>query len=233
MPFPLLPIIVIGLGVGAFRQAGKRAKTEGVLTPQRQQVFEQAMQGKRDPAELRDLARAFRAQGLPGPAELLEKRAKLRELSPELTLQRRAAFKKAMTSQDPAAVNHMADLFEREGALGAAAKLRQYAAGLPKPSDHVTHVSPPQVAGEEDDIGAVTRMKRVKTQPKTPLKPSVSAMHRVQPTSPQDTPQDAPQDAPQDTSQSAPQAASQAAPQDAPQDAPSDDAESSDSDSQE
>jgi len=130
MPFPLLPLAVASMVAAAYHQTSKPS-AKGVMTPTRQYIFEAAMNSTKDPVSLRKLASTFREEGLSGPAEILEKRAKLRELSPETKAARKAVYKKAMASTDAVAIRSVADAFEREGATGAAASLREYAASLP------------------------------------------------------------------------------------------------------
>ena len=144
MPLPLIPLAVMALGGLAFHQTVKREKQgpgKGVVTAQRQNIFETAMRDIEDPAKLRQLAATFREQGLPAQADMLEKRAKLRELPEPVKKARRDAFRKAIKSTDPNAVRNVANAFEKQGAMGAAESLRQYAASLPIP---VTGSPPPE-----------------------------------------------------------------------------------------
>lgn len=140
MPLPLLPIIVVTLIGTAYHQSNKKdvQNVKGQMTPARQHLFETAYNEYRDPDKLRKLAKTYRDNGLPGPATLLEKRAALRELPEEVQIARRAAFRKAMSSTNPQAVNTLANVFEGQGAIGAAAALRKYAASIPPPPADVT-----------------------------------------------------------------------------------------------
>jgi hypothetical protein len=127
--FPILPIAIAALAGGAFFvNSGKPEK--GVLTPARQLIFETAINEVKDTAKLKTLAKVFREQGLEPQADLLEKRAKLRELAPEVKSARKATFRKAMASKNPEAVRAIAYAFETEGANGAANSLREYADSL-------------------------------------------------------------------------------------------------------
>ncbi len=127
----MLPVIVVIVAGGAFLAANQNsAKSSGEMTAPRALVFETALNEIKEPVKLRQLAAAFRAQNLMIQADLLEKRAKLREL-PEATKQaRREAFRKGMKSTDAAAINALAEGFEKEGATGAANELRRYASTL-------------------------------------------------------------------------------------------------------
>lgn len=144
MPLPFFPLVIAGLVAGAYHQTRKSVPDKGVLTPTRALVYEQALNLMKEPDKLRKLAEAFRNEGLPAQAEMLEKRAKLRELPPETKAARKDVFRKGMTSQDPAAVMQLANVFESEGATGAAATLRKYASGLKPPLP--VNVPPPTPA---------------------------------------------------------------------------------------
>ena len=134
MALPLLPLAIATLVGGAFYASKpKESPGKGVVTPERALIFETALNEMKDADKLRKLAKVFRDEGLPAQAELLEKRAKLRELPPEVKEARRAAYKKGMASQDPVAVRSLADTFDKEGATGAAASLRKYADSLKTP----------------------------------------------------------------------------------------------------
>lgn len=127
MPPFLLPLLVV-IGGAAFLMAKKpAAKT---MTPERQMLFQRIIASERDPAKLRSFAGEFRKEGLSFQADFLDKRAKLRELPPQVKAQRRAAFKAAMSSKDKAKVLALADMYEKEASTGAAEKLREYAKGL-------------------------------------------------------------------------------------------------------
>lgn len=123
----ILPAIVLGLGAAAL--IFKKKMKGGAMTPQRQAIYQSAL-ASADAGRMRELAKAFRAEGLTDEADMLEKRARLRDLPPEVKAQRKAAFKAAMSSKDKASVLRMVDAYEREGATGAAEKLREYAKGL-------------------------------------------------------------------------------------------------------
>jgi len=123
------PLIPVALG-GAALWAWWRAKHKKGMTPERKKIFEQAMKSLKEPEKLNTLADAFEKEGLKDEATQLRKRAKLRALPPDTQVARREAMKKALASKDPVAVEKVAAAFDKEGATGAAAKLRQYAAGL-------------------------------------------------------------------------------------------------------
>lgn len=129
-PYLLLLGGLIAGGYYAKVQADKNTPPKGEMTPERQVVFETALDQVQEPAKLIALAKAFREQGLEKQADILEKRAKLRGLPPEVKEGRREAYRKGMDAKDPVAVDYLASVFEKEGATGAAESLRKHAASL-------------------------------------------------------------------------------------------------------
>lgn len=127
----LLPVVIAALAGTAYVVATK--PKPGAMTPERQVILDTALNSTSDPDKLRALAKVFREEGLPAQADLLEKRAKLRELPSDVKEARKAAFRAGMASKNPVAVRALADEFEREGATGAAAALRTYAFTLDNP----------------------------------------------------------------------------------------------------
>jgi len=128
----LLPVAVAILAGSAYIMAKKPAP--GVMTPDRQSILDTALTSKDiEPVKLRALAKVFADNGLPLQADLLEKRAKLRELPSDVKEARKAAFRAAMESTNPAGIRVVADAFEKEGATGAAAALRTRAFNLEHP----------------------------------------------------------------------------------------------------
>ncbi len=125
---PLIPLAVVGLGGLAI---WRTRKPHG-MTPERKRIYEAALRTLKDPAKLRTLADAFEKEGLKEEAVMLRKRANLREMPAGVRAKRQEAFGKAMASKDPHKVEAVANAFHKEGATGAAANLRKYAAALRK-----------------------------------------------------------------------------------------------------
>ena len=100
------------------------------LTPEKREIYFNALKHLKEPEKLEKLADAFQKDGLVKEAELLRKRANLRRLPQEEKEKRSAIFKKAMASKNRDAVLQVAELFEHQGATGAAYNLRRYAAQL-------------------------------------------------------------------------------------------------------
>lgn len=132
-----VPLAIVGLatGVGVVRHHNKKKHK---LTPEQEKVYSQALKTLKDPVKLKALADKFAAQGFTHEADMLRKRAGLRALPVETKKARRAAFKKALTSKDPTKVHALADLFHKEGAVGSATRLREYAKGLILPQSSTT-----------------------------------------------------------------------------------------------
>lgn len=129
MPFPILPVVFLSMASLAGYKAHTRQK-RSAMTPERKRIYEAALQTLKDPEKLRKLADEFETQGLKKEASLLRKRAEIRELPEDLKKARRQAFKAAMASKNQPAVLKLAEAYDAEGATGAAAALRAYAAGL-------------------------------------------------------------------------------------------------------
>jgi hypothetical protein len=139
MPFPLIPIAIVGLAGLAFRAKSNRDATfagqnMGIMTPSRQVIYDTAMNKVEDPQKLIAIASQFEAQGLPDHGDMLRKRAALRSLPDAVKKARHDAFVKGMQSKDRMKVIALAAAFHREGCSGSAADLYKYAAGLPTES---------------------------------------------------------------------------------------------------
>ena len=124
----------VGAGIGALLGGGlanaSPKKPSGEMTPKRKVVYENAMATIKDPKELRDLADVFEKEGLHGQAEMLRKRAGLRELPEATKVARRDAYRRALTSDIPEGIDEVAAAFEEQGAIDAAASLRAHAAAV-------------------------------------------------------------------------------------------------------
>jgi hypothetical protein len=131
----MLPYILLtaGLAAGGYyakTQHEKNVPSKGQMTPERTVIFETALAQVKDSGKLRALATAYRKEGLTKEADILEKRAKIRDLPPEQKEARRQAFRKGMDAKDPIKVENLAKAFDEAGATGAADALRKYAEGL-------------------------------------------------------------------------------------------------------
>ena len=138
----LIPLLIAGLAAGAAYKVTTSKK--GIMTPQRRMIFNAALT-KQPPLpsdQLRALATTFDDEGLPAYADVLRKRADIRDLPPEKKEARQAAVKKALSSNDSVAVRAMAGAFDSEGATFTAQKLRDYADGLDQAA-FIASVTPP------------------------------------------------------------------------------------------
>jgi hypothetical protein len=120
----------VGLGAGVVLGgvlAHKTDRPRGELTPRRQLMFQRAMESVKDPVELRRLGDAFAGESLPEHAQLLYKRAGLRELPEDIKAKRRMIFRKAMCSDNVQAIRGVALAFAREGAIDAGKVLKEHA----------------------------------------------------------------------------------------------------------
>jgi len=129
MLIPVVAGVAVLSGLAWFQS--RRVK-KGELTPEREKVFVSAMASMKDTAQLRGLADKYQQMGLPHEAEMLRKRAALRDLPKEIADKRHEAFKKAMSSTNKEALAAFAGALESEGAIGAAEKVRQRIASLLK-----------------------------------------------------------------------------------------------------
>lgn len=139
---PLVPIAV-GAVTGCIAAVVRRRRRPLLtMTAERQRIYDAALTTLRDPEKMRSLAIAFRQGGLRAEADMLEKRAALKELSPEVRQQRREIIKKALSHRDPKVVREVAAAFDKVGSTGAAATLRRYAAGLSHTRPAVRKMAP-------------------------------------------------------------------------------------------
>jgi hypothetical protein len=125
----LIPVVLLASmsALAAWRVRNRKPKG---LTPQRRAVFEGALVTLKDPTKLRELADVYTKEGLTSEADILRKRAAIRELPKAIKLQRKAVFKKAINSKNPDAIRDVAAAFAGEGCFGAARDLNAHADSL-------------------------------------------------------------------------------------------------------
>ena len=137
----LVPVVVV-LGVGyGIKKIWNKPRG---MTPQRTKVYQEALRSL-DSANLRDLAAGFRQEGLNAQAIQLEKRARLRDLPDSAKEKRRQVQRDLLKltgkdasgnvtpeqlQKDIARIEEFATLYEQDGAVGSAEKLREYAQAL-------------------------------------------------------------------------------------------------------
>lgn len=127
----LLPVVGAGVaGLAGLAWHRRRKSSPGQMTPEREKVFQTALNETRDPSKLRQLATVFDNLKLKPAADALRKRANLRELPDEVKAARREVMEKALASDDKNKVQKVAVAFEGEGATATAQRLYQHAESL-------------------------------------------------------------------------------------------------------
>jgi hypothetical protein len=129
MPIFGLPAAIFGLASLVAMKKSPAPSVSPETLADRRMIYEVALNSK-DPVVLRRLAKAFESQGHKAEAIMLEKRAALRELPPDVKRQRSEAYRKGLASTNPSGVRNLAAAFEHMGCSAAAARLREHAAAL-------------------------------------------------------------------------------------------------------
>lgn len=129
IPIPIaVPTVVIILSGVAYL----RRKPTAVMSDEQAKIYRAALSGAlKDPVKLRKLSDAFAGEGFIPQAKLLRQRAALRELPEATKHRRRQIFRDALKSKNKPAVLNLAQAYEGQGCTNAAARLRDYASGLP------------------------------------------------------------------------------------------------------
>lgn len=150
----LVPVAIATLTAAAYVAQSRRKPKEisAKARAERRVIFETLINEVKDPEVLRQFADAFRHEGNPVEADMLLKRAQLRELPPDVKNARRDAFKKGMASKDPVAIRKLADAFEQTGATGAAGALRDAALALERAQQQQI-VEDPDIAAAASNPG--------------------------------------------------------------------------------
>lgn len=102
----------------------------GKLTPEREDMYLNAMKHLQDPEKLKILAESFSKEGLTLQAKLLMKRAEWRSRNAEVKERHEVIFQKALLSENPSAVIEVAKAFEGMTATAKAAQLYAHARQL-------------------------------------------------------------------------------------------------------
>ncbi|MDA4132186.1 MAG: hypothetical protein OK454_03555 [Thaumarchaeota archaeon] len=110
--------------------AWRKVRGRRGMTKERRDIYLDALEHMVNPADLRTLADGYESEGLPIEAEMLRKRAELREMPREKWENFRAICERAIQKPDanPQALDEMAVAFEAMTATGTAMKLRKRAA---------------------------------------------------------------------------------------------------------
>ena len=126
--------------------AWRKASQRGVMTPERTEMYNDALEHLTDPEALRKLATIFDGFGCYVQATVCRKRADLRGASDEVKAQRKEILEKALKSVKVEAILAVAKQFEALTATGAAKACREHAEDVkagryPPPAEAV--VTPP------------------------------------------------------------------------------------------
>lgn len=123
--------ITIGLGIAAWLAFKDNARKDyGVLTPERDEIYRNAMEHCHEADRLVNLAKEFKGMGLKAQASMLEKRAKWRSRTPEQKKQHDEIYARAMASTNVKGIIDVANAFEGWTATVKAKQLRGRVAQL-------------------------------------------------------------------------------------------------------
>jgi hypothetical protein len=99
--------------------------TFGALTPEREEMFRNALEHLQDPERLNSLAEAFEKEGLKAQGAILRRRAVWRARNTETKAAHEAIFQKALKSENVEAILDVARAFEAMTATNKASQLRE------------------------------------------------------------------------------------------------------------
>lgn len=152
--------LTIGVGALLWAVFKKQSNTEfGKATPERAEVYRNAMEYCHDPARLVALADDFKKFGLKAEAYALTTRAKWRSRTPEQKASHDAVFAKAMQSVNVEAILDVAKVFESMTATIKAAQLRERVKSL---------AAAAEAAQAEPEPGPVVHEPEVIAKPEAP-----------------------------------------------------------------
>jgi hypothetical protein len=117
-----LTIFVIGGGALLFREMNR--KDHGVLTPSREERYQNMIEYCYDPAILNEESKLFAEYGLKVQAKMLKRRAEWRSRTPEVKQAHEDIYQRALKSVNIPAILEVADAFEGWTATKKASILR-------------------------------------------------------------------------------------------------------------
>lgn len=127
----MLDPLTIGIGAAIFLAFRNQTGSQfGVLTPERDEMYRNALEFLHDPLKLEELAENFQREGLKVQAAMLRKRAEWRSRSETLKKTHETIFAKAMESTNIHAILGVAEAFEKMTATAKAKQLRDRAKEL-------------------------------------------------------------------------------------------------------
>jgi hypothetical protein len=124
----MLPAVLVALGVFGFWRVFFAAA--GVLTPERAALYQTVLKYERNPKTLLYWSNWFAKQNLPEQAAALKARSQIPHVHGEGKAMRAEIVRRAMASQNPAAIAEVAGEFECMGYGATSDFLRHYAQGL-------------------------------------------------------------------------------------------------------
>lgn len=123
--------LTIGVGALVWFAFKKKSGTDfGALTPEREEVYRNAMAHCADGAKLVQLAQAFQQEGLRAEAAMLRRRAEWRGRTEVVRKKHAEVYDKAMASENVPAILAVATAFEDMTATYKASQLRERAQAL-------------------------------------------------------------------------------------------------------
>lgn len=129
----MLDPLTMGVGLAvwlAFRKQSNSQSQFGVLTPEREEIYNNALEFLHDPMRLEKLAEDFRREGLKVQSAMLKKRAEWRARNPQQKAEHEDVFTRAMKSTNIHAILEVAKAFEQLTATAKAKQLRDRAKAL-------------------------------------------------------------------------------------------------------
>lgn len=158
----MLDPTTIGIGIALWLGFRKQQNTQfGVLTPQREEVYRNALEFLQDPMKLNELAEHYQQEGLKVQAAMLRKRAEWRGRSTSTKAQHEHIFTQAMQSINVHAILACAEAFEKMTATVKAQQLRDRAKALyeeneAKAANTVDDSAPVHAAPQESSVKVKT-----------------------------------------------------------------------------
>lgn len=133
----MLPVVIFG-GIGLLTAAAwKKSRDQnpqsaefGVMSPDDKYGLIRALDAKLPKAKYLEIADAYEAKGLKGPAELLRKRAKLGDMSPEDKAKWNSLITAALRSEKVDGIREVATYAAQIGAVGVASRLFRHAKAI-------------------------------------------------------------------------------------------------------
>jgi hypothetical protein len=145
--------LTIGIGAAIWFAFKKQTRTHfGVLTPERKEVYANALEFLQDPLRLNKMADEFQGEGLKIEALMLRKRAEWRSRTPEQCKAHDEIFRKGMASTNVHGILEVAKAFESLTATIKAQMLRKHAAEVQLANEAAAQSVMSEVAERDGDL---------------------------------------------------------------------------------